>query len=41
MHWADVIAKELMAKNAKNLISTGHHPIGLHPRGKPERGGDR
>ncbi|MEM0448550.1 MAG: lysine--tRNA ligase [Methanomassiliicoccales archaeon] len=29
MHWADVIAKELMAKNARNLISTGITPSGF------------
>jgi lysyl-tRNA synthetase, class I len=29
MHWAEVIAKELMAKNAKNLISTGITPSGF------------
>jgi len=29
MHWADVIAKELMAKNDKNLISTGITPSGF------------
>jgi lysyl-tRNA synthetase class 1 len=29
MHWADVIAKELMAKNERNLISTGITPSGF------------
>lgn len=29
MHWADVIAKELMSKQEKNLISTGITPSGF------------
>jgi len=29
MHWADVVAKELMSKNQRNLISTGITPSGF------------